>query len=97
MTKCKLKRKNLSENYKIGDCFISTNEQIVMITYDNDDMKYLLVVIAENGIDEKSYIVCKGNLWDSRKFETLDEINEFINENEHLSRHIKSFTITIND
>lgn len=96
MTKCKLKRKNLSENYKIGDCFISTNEQIVMITYDNDNMEYLLVVIAENGIDEKSSIVCKGNLWDSRKFETLDEINEFINEKEHLIRHINSFTVTIN-
>lgn len=97
MTKCKLEIKNLSEKYKIGDCFISTNEQIVMITYDKYYMKYSLVVIAENVTNEKSNIICKGNRWDSRIFETLDEINEFINESEYLTRHIRSFTVIIND
>lgn len=94
MTKCNFNIK-LKGSYEVGDCFLSVDNQLVMITYDNDSEKYLLVVIASKTKNEN--IMHKGEMWDSRRFDTLDSINSFINENENLIRHINSFTVTIND
>lgn len=67
-------------NFELGDLFISSDNQLVMLSYINN--QYMLIVISHNDsdveLDEFECLCSAGEIWDDRTFDTIDEMNTFI-------------------
>lgn len=82
--------------FEVGDVFISDLKQTVLLC-EVAKNKYKLIVTSNKEINDKDSICMAGEYWDGEEFDSIEEINKFINECDELEFYVENVTVQLKD